>query len=209
LDWPCGQNPGRKPEGRRRASTREAMSLGKQSSTCRASFLSALPKRTEFRRPRGTREGSWAASPKAWALVGTRCSTTYWSSRKAAARNGSRPSGTRRSLSATLSRRRPTHIGYWPSSPVTDPSMASSKPSGRVQPLEFVMQLPTQVHDPRRLPATAGSTRSAEDPRDRELSPLSGRCREAGLAGARRPVEEASACEAGLGSAPRRRLAAR
>jgi len=78
-----------------------------------------------------------------------------------------------------------------------------------VQPLEFVMQLPTQVHDPRRLPATVGSTRSAEDPRDRELSPLSGKCREAGLAGTRRPVEEASACQAGLGSAPRRRLAAR
>jgi len=188
------------------------MSLGKQSSTCRASFLSALPKRTEFRRPRGTREGSWAASPKAWALLGTRCSTTYWSSRKAAARNGSRPSGTRRSLSATLSRRRPTHIGYSPSSPVHGPFdgvVEAEWPRLAVQPLEFVMQLPTQVHDPRRLPATVGSTRSAEDPRDRELSPLSGKCREAGLAGTRRPVEEAAACEAGLGSAPRRRLAAR
>jgi hypothetical protein len=40
LNWPCGQNPGRKPEGgRRRASAREAMSLGEQSSTCRASTL--------------------------------------------------------------------------------------------------------------------------------------------------------------------------
>ena len=39
VDWPCGQNPGRKPEGRQRASTREAMSLGEQSSTCRASTL--------------------------------------------------------------------------------------------------------------------------------------------------------------------------
>jgi hypothetical protein len=37
LDWPCGQNPGRKPEGRQRASTHEAMSVGEQSSTCRAS----------------------------------------------------------------------------------------------------------------------------------------------------------------------------
>jgi hypothetical protein len=37
LDWPCGQNPGRKPEGRQHASTREAMSLGEQDSTCRAS----------------------------------------------------------------------------------------------------------------------------------------------------------------------------
>src|ERR1043165_7766587 len=36
-DWPCGQNPGRQPEGRQRASAREAMSLGVQSSTCRAS----------------------------------------------------------------------------------------------------------------------------------------------------------------------------
>ena len=36
-DWPCGQNPGRQPEGRQRASAREAMSLGEQSSTCRAS----------------------------------------------------------------------------------------------------------------------------------------------------------------------------
>jgi hypothetical protein len=35
--WPCGQSPGRKPEGRRRASTREARSLGEQSSNCRAS----------------------------------------------------------------------------------------------------------------------------------------------------------------------------
>jgi len=33
LDWPCGQNPGRKPEGRQRASTREARSLGEQDST--------------------------------------------------------------------------------------------------------------------------------------------------------------------------------
>ena len=39
LDWPCGQNPGRKPEGRQRVSTREATSLGEQSSTCRASTL--------------------------------------------------------------------------------------------------------------------------------------------------------------------------
>ena len=39
LDWPCGQNPGRKPEGRQHASTREAMSLGEQDSTCRASFF--------------------------------------------------------------------------------------------------------------------------------------------------------------------------
>jgi hypothetical protein len=39
LNWPCGQNPGRKPEGRQRDSTREAMSLGKQRSTCRASTL--------------------------------------------------------------------------------------------------------------------------------------------------------------------------
>jgi hypothetical protein len=37
-----------------------------------------------------------------------------------------------------------------------------------------------------------------------EASPLSGRCREADLAGARRPVEEASACEPGLGSASQR-----
>jgi len=39
LDWPCGQDPGRKPEGRQHASTREAMSLGEQDSTCRASSL--------------------------------------------------------------------------------------------------------------------------------------------------------------------------
>jgi len=39
LNWPCGQNPGRKPEGRQRASTRETMSLGEQSSTRRASPL--------------------------------------------------------------------------------------------------------------------------------------------------------------------------
>jgi hypothetical protein len=46
LNWPCGQNPGRKPEGgRRRASAREAMSLGEQSSTCRASTLQGLPER--------------------------------------------------------------------------------------------------------------------------------------------------------------------
>jgi hypothetical protein len=32
LDWPCGQNSGRKPEGHQRALAREAMSLGKQSS---------------------------------------------------------------------------------------------------------------------------------------------------------------------------------
>jgi hypothetical protein len=41
LDWPCGQNPGRRPEGRRRALTREAMSSGEQSSTCGASFFVA------------------------------------------------------------------------------------------------------------------------------------------------------------------------
>jgi hypothetical protein len=35
--WPCGQEPGRKPEGRQHAWTREAMSLGEQDSTCRAS----------------------------------------------------------------------------------------------------------------------------------------------------------------------------
>jgi hypothetical protein len=78
-----------------------------------------------------------------------------------------------------------------------------------VQPLEFVTQLSNSGSRSTPLPATAGSTRSAEDRRDRELSPLSGKCREAGLAGTRRPVEEAAACEAGLGSAPRRRLAAR
>ena len=32
LDWPCRQNPGRKPEGHQRALAREAMSLGEQSS---------------------------------------------------------------------------------------------------------------------------------------------------------------------------------
>jgi len=37
LDWPCGQNPGRKPEDRQHASTRKAMSLGEQDSTCWAS----------------------------------------------------------------------------------------------------------------------------------------------------------------------------
>jgi hypothetical protein len=37
LDWPCGQNPGRKPEGHQRALAREALSLGEQSSSCRAS----------------------------------------------------------------------------------------------------------------------------------------------------------------------------
>ena len=37
INWPCGQNPGRKPEGRQHASTREAMSPGEQDSTCRAS----------------------------------------------------------------------------------------------------------------------------------------------------------------------------
>lgn len=31
LDWPCGQNPGRKPEGHQRALAREAMSLGERS----------------------------------------------------------------------------------------------------------------------------------------------------------------------------------
>jgi hypothetical protein len=39
LYWPCGQDPGRKPEARQHASTREAMSLGEQDSTCRASSL--------------------------------------------------------------------------------------------------------------------------------------------------------------------------
>jgi hypothetical protein len=39
VDWPCGQNPGRKPEGRRRGSAREAMSLGEQSSSCRRATL--------------------------------------------------------------------------------------------------------------------------------------------------------------------------
>ena len=32
LHWPCGQNPGRKPEGHQRALAREAMSPGEQSS---------------------------------------------------------------------------------------------------------------------------------------------------------------------------------
>jgi len=32
LDWPCGQNPGRSPEGHQRALAREAMSLGEQCS---------------------------------------------------------------------------------------------------------------------------------------------------------------------------------
>jgi hypothetical protein len=41
LDWPCGQNPGRKPEGHQRAIWRaRRMSLGEQDSTCRASSLS-------------------------------------------------------------------------------------------------------------------------------------------------------------------------
>ena len=39
LDWPCGQNTGRKPEGHQRALAREAMSLGEQSSARRASTL--------------------------------------------------------------------------------------------------------------------------------------------------------------------------
>ena len=39
LNWPCGQNPGRKPEGHQRALAREALSLGEQSSSCRASTL--------------------------------------------------------------------------------------------------------------------------------------------------------------------------
>jgi hypothetical protein len=40
MDWPCGQNPGRKPEGRQRGSAREAMSLGEQSSSCCRATLS-------------------------------------------------------------------------------------------------------------------------------------------------------------------------
>ena len=44
LDWPCGQNPGRKPEGRQRVSTPEAMSLGEQSSSRRASTLWFCPR---------------------------------------------------------------------------------------------------------------------------------------------------------------------
>ena len=32
LHWPCGQNPGRKPDGHQRALAREAMSLGEQRS---------------------------------------------------------------------------------------------------------------------------------------------------------------------------------
>jgi hypothetical protein len=207
LDWPCGQNPGRKPEGRRRASTREAMSLGKQSSTCRASFLSALLKRTEFR-PRGTREGSWAASPKAWAPL---WNTTYWSSRTAAARNGHDRAGRAalcrrhfraggRLISGTGHPARSRTLRWRRRSRVA----ASSRSAARVR-----HAAPNSGSRSTPLPATAGSTRSAEDPRDRELSPLSGKCREAGLAGTRRPVEEAAACEAGLGSAPRRRLAAR
>ena len=50
LNWPWGQNPGRKPEGHQRALAREALSLGEQSSTCRASTsCGALPERLEFR----------------------------------------------------------------------------------------------------------------------------------------------------------------
>jgi hypothetical protein len=54
-DWPCGQNLGRKPEGRQRASTREAMSLGEQSSTCRAStVLSGRASKPKARSPTAT-----------------------------------------------------------------------------------------------------------------------------------------------------------
>ena len=68
LHWPCGQNPGRKPEGHQRALAREAMSLGEQSSDLqgqslcetrlmsRAASVALTPERAECdgrRRPTG------------------------------------------------------------------------------------------------------------------------------------------------------------
>lgn len=54
MYWPCGQDPGRRPEARRRVSTREAMSPGEQSSTRGASTVS-VPRPKGFGRSlRGT-----------------------------------------------------------------------------------------------------------------------------------------------------------
>jgi hypothetical protein len=39
MYWPCGQDPGRKPEGHQRALAREAMSLGEQSSDLQGQHL--------------------------------------------------------------------------------------------------------------------------------------------------------------------------
>jgi hypothetical protein len=64
LNWPCGQNPGRKPEGHQRALAREALSLGEQSSSCRASTLCGC--RAASRTPRtlnATRVGLDRAIP--------------------------------------------------------------------------------------------------------------------------------------------------
>jgi hypothetical protein len=124
VNWPCGQNPGRKPEGRRRASTREALSLGEQSSTCRASVLCGS--RDEVRPLMGRRP---AERPRV-ATVSTPCSTKCSSSRTAA--KGSRSSATRHSLPATASQTNRSSTGYLPSSPVTAPSLVSSKGLGNL-----------------------------------------------------------------------------
>jgi hypothetical protein len=60
VDWPCGQNPGRKPKRgvRRRASAREARSLGEQSSTCGASTLWAAAPALKCPAYPGRRKGS-------------------------------------------------------------------------------------------------------------------------------------------------------
>jgi hypothetical protein len=46
MYWPCGQDPGRKPEGHQRALAREAMSLGEQSSDLQGQLsVSGTPER--------------------------------------------------------------------------------------------------------------------------------------------------------------------
>jgi hypothetical protein len=47
VELALGQNPGRKPEGHQRALAREALSLGEQSSSCRASLFVAAGRRAE------------------------------------------------------------------------------------------------------------------------------------------------------------------
>jgi hypothetical protein len=58
LDWPCGQNPGRKPEGRQRASTREATSPGKQDSTVGPAPCGRQANESGFRRSRSASAAS-------------------------------------------------------------------------------------------------------------------------------------------------------
>jgi hypothetical protein len=169
LDWPCGQNPGRKPEGRRRASTREAMSLGKQSSTCRASFyrhcLSGLnsaarmePERGRGRRAR--RRGRYCGTRRTGRLEQRRRGTVHdRAGRAALCRRHFRAGG--RLISGTGHPARSRTLRWRRRSRVA----ASSRSAARVR--HAALNSGSRSTP---LPATAGSTRSAEDPRDRESS---------------------------------------